>query len=257
MLTFRLTYRFRAAALLLLLTALLLPARAAAAQPDNSMEARADRFFHYREWVSATALYGVLLDKTPDDTRLYGRAIVAAGMTGDTLRQVQFTDMALKAHVAVDSLFTSVERTSFSVGQTSLYEDYLLTTRRHEPWLARIIDSYLMRYYTYRRDPDGMIAYSRLMLEGNPESLSLLYTLAQGLLLKGDTESALITYRKILELNPESLEALLYLANYYDQFSQADTGAAQEALSFFSAAANITTTPYIQSAISRLKARTR
>ncbi len=257
MLTLPQQSRHSTAALLLLLTALLFSAGATAAQPDNSMASRADRFFHYREWVSATALYGVLLDKTPADTRLYGRAIVSAGMTGDTLRQVQFTDMALKAHVAVDSLFSSVERTSFSVGQTSLYENYLLTTRQHEPWLARIIDSYLMHYYTYRRYPDGMIAYSRLMLEGNPESLPLLYTLAQGLLLKGDTESALSTYRKIAELNPESLEALLYLANYYDQYSQSDRTAAQEALTFFNAAARIEPTPYIQSAITRLSARTR
>lgn len=256
MLTIRQLSRYGGAALLLL-TALLFPAAATAAPPDNSMEARADRFFHYREWVSATALYGVLLDKTPTDTRLYGRAIVSAGMTADTLRQMQFTDMALKAHVAVDSLFTSVERTSFSVGQTSLYENYLLTTRQHEPWLARIIDSYLMRYYTYRRDPDGMIVYSRMMLEGNPESLSLLYTLAQGLLLKGETESALKTYRKIVELNPKSLEALLYLANYYDQYSQSDNAAAQEALTFFMAAAEITSTPYIQSAIRRLSSRKR
>ena len=237
---------------ILVILASFFPAAAKTSAPDNSMEARAARFFQYREWISACALYGVLLDSSPSDTRFYGRAIVSAGMTADTLRQIQFTDMALKAHVAVDSLFSSVERTSFSVGQTSLYENYLLITRQHEPWLARIIDSYLMRYYTYRRDPDGMIAYSRLMLDGNPESLPLLYTLAQGLLLKGDTAQAIDTYRKIVQLDPRSLEALLYLANYYDQYARSDSAAAGLALTFFKAAANISPTPYISSAVSRL-----
>lgn len=219
---------------------------------ENTMENRADRFFDYREWASAGSLYGMLLSEHPTEIKFYGRAIVAAGMTGDTLRQVDLTGLALKSHVAVDSLFSSVERTSFSLGQTSLYEHYLLLTKRHEPWLARIIDSYLMRYYTYRRDPNGMIAYSKSMLLGNPDSEPLLYTLAQGYLLSGDTDAAIKVYLRIIARNPRALEALLYLANYYHQLAPSDKAAARQALIYFRQAEEISPTPYISDAITSL-----
>lgn len=219
----------------------------------SSVEARAGRFFDYREWISAGALYTMLLGDDPANPFYYGRAIVSAGMLGDTLQQNRLTRQAFNAHVAVDSLFSAVERTSFSVGQTSLYENYLLQTKASEPWLTRIVDAYLMRYYTFRRDPEGMIAYSRIMLQGNPDSEQFLYTLAQGYLISGQTDEALAIYRHIIELNPRGLEALLYLANYYDGRSDADPTAAVEALAFFSQVQSIESTPYVDAAIARLK----
>lgn len=241
--------KFRHPAIVLIIAATLLAPLCMASGPDNSTEARADRFFSYREWINAGALYTMLLGDHPTNTLYCSRAIVSAGMLGDTLQQTTLTNNALDAHIPVDSLFTAVERTSFSVGQTSLYEEYLLRTRDASPWLARVIDGYLMRYYTYRRNPDGMIRYSRIMLEGNPESEPFLYTLAQGYLIAGRMDDAIATYRRIVELNPESLEALLYLANYYD--SQHNN---REALLFFHQAARLSPTPFIDQAIARLSA---
>lgn len=227
------------------------------ATPDNSTEARANRFFNYREWINAGALYTMLLGDHPTNTLYCSRAIVSAGMLGDTLQQAVLTNGALDAHIPVDSLFTSVERTSFSVGQTSLYEEYLLRTKRAAPWLARVVDGYLMRYYAFRRNPEGMISYSRIMLEGNPESEPFLYTLAQGYLIDGKTDEAIDTYRRIVSLNPRSLEALLYLANYHDQLSAADPQAADEALLYFRQAQSISPTPFVEKAIERLEKITR
>lgn len=220
---------------------------------DSVMANRAARFFRYREWASAAALYTTLIDRDPKATAYYGPAIVASGMVGDTLRQTRLTQTAFGAHIAVDSLFSSVERTSFSVGQTSLYENYLLLTKRHEPWLTRIVDSYLMRYYAYRRDPEGMIAYAGIMLAGNPDSEPILYTLAQGYLLCGDTDKALSIYRHIVELNPRALEALLYLANHYYDLAQHDRTQTAEALLYFRQAAKIRNTPYIDNAIKQFE----
>ena len=222
--------------------------RGQTSQPDNSTAARAARFFSYREWINAGALYTMLLGDHPDNTLYCARAIVSAGMLGDTLQQTTLTNNALDAHIAVDSLLTAVERTSFSVGQTSLYEEYLLHTKSTSPWLARVIDGYLMRYYTYRRNPEGMIAYSKIMLSGNPESLPFLYTLAQGYLLSGQTDDAVGTYLKIVEIDPQSIDALLYLANYYDLIHDNS-----RALFFFEQASAINRTPFIDRAIARLR----
>lgn len=228
---------------------------AGAAEKDSvkDIETRANRFFSYREWMSAGALYTMLLGDDPANITYCSRAIVAAGMLGDSLQQSTLTDQALDAHIPVDSLFTAVERTSFSVGQTSLYEDYLLRTKMRSPWLTRVVDSYLMRYYSYRRDPDGMIAYSRIMLQGNPENELFLYTLAQGYLLDGQTEQALDTYRHIVALNPHSLEAILYLANYYYSLAPGDKAASAQSLAYFLQAESIKPTPYIARAIETLR----
>ncbi len=227
---------------------------AAVARTDIKVaEARADRFFHYREWISAGALYAMLLGEKPADATYCSRAIVAAGMLGDTIQQLRLTDQALDAHMPVDSLFGSVERTSFSVGQTSLYERYLLLTKQHSPWLTRVVDAYLMEYYAYRKDPDGMIAYSKIMLKGNPDDERFLYTLAQGYLLSGMTDDALGVYRHIVQLNPRSIEAILYLANFYYRTAESDAMAAAEALAYFRQAFQIHPTPYVAAALDRLQ----
>lgn len=244
MLKFRHLYTF---VILIVMTISMVPVRAFSAEPGTSTEARAARFFSYREWINAGALYTMLLGDHPTNTLYCSRAIVAAGMLGDTLQQTTLTNNALDAHTPIDSLFTAVERTSFSVGQTSLYEAYLLHTKSTSPWLSRVIDGYLMRYYAYRRNPDGMIAYSRIMLSGNPESQPFLFTLAQGYLLNGQTDEAIKTYQHIIELNPQSLEALLYLANYYDS-----SGNKAQALHYFQRAASIKATPFVEAAIERL-----
>lgn len=235
------------------LLSLLFVSAAVAGTDINATEARADRFFHYREWISAGALYTMLLGERPADTKYCSRAIVSAGMLGDTLQQIRLTDLALDAHMPVDSLFKSVERTSFSVGQTSLYERYLLLTKLHSPWLTRVVDAYLMEYYAYRRDPAGMIAYSKIMLNGNPDDERFLYTLAQGYLLSGMTDEAVGVYHHIVQLNPRSVEAVLYLANYYNRTAESDAVAAAAALAYFGQAFEIRPTPYVADAIETLQ----
>lgn len=213
---------------------------------------RAARFFHYQEWASAGALYTLMLAERPDVVDTYGHAIVAAGMLADTTKQADLTALAIESHIAFDSLFTSVEETSFSVGQTSLYEQYLLYTKRHTPWLSRIIDSYLIRYYTFRRNPHGMIEYSKIILEGNPKNLQFLYTLAQGYLLNNQPEEAINVYNHILTIDASSLEALLYLANYNMSLAESNPQAIDKAIRYFTKAQQIAPSPQIDASLARL-----
>lgn len=219
---------------------------------SNAVKAR--RMFHYREWASAGALYSLMIAERPQVTDSYGHAIVAAGMIDDPAQQLRLTDMGLRNQVPIDSLFRSVERTSFSVGQTSLYEKYLLRVKQAEPWLARSIDSYLLKYYVYRRDAAGMIEYSRIMLAPVPDHKEFLYTLAQGYLLDGQTHNAIDIYTRIVDLYPQALEALLYLGNYYSAYARSDTQARAQALTYLRRAQDIAPAPYLDAKISRLEA---
>jgi hypothetical protein len=173
-------------------------------------------------------------------------------MTGDTLQQISLSRYAFSSHVPFDSLFQAVERVSFSIGQTSLYERYLIIVRSHQPWFARAIDAYLLRYYTFRRDAPGMIAYSLRMLDHVPYNLQFLYSLAQGYLFDGQADRAIETYLKIVSIDPTSTDALLYLANYYYDRRGAAPANADKALAYFRQAQSRKPTPYIDSRIAEL-----
>lgn len=227
-------------------------AAAADSAAYSVLATKAARFFHYREWQSAAALYGMMIEKRPQLATSYGHAIVAAGMTGDTLRQISLSKYAFTAHVPFDSLFKAVEDVSFSIGQTSLYERYLIMVRREQPWFARAIDAYLLRYYTFRRDAPGMIAYSLRMLDHVPYNLQFLYSLAQGYLFDGQADKAIETYLKIVSIDPQSYDALLYLANYYYDRRGADSANADKALAYFRQAQSVKATPFIDGRIADL-----
>lgn len=225
---------------------------AATAEYDQ-LAARAARFFHYREWSSAEAMYTLLIQKRPDRCDSYSHAIVAAGMLNDTLNTSRLTISALNARIPVDSLFSDVEKISFSIGRTSLYEKYLLFTQRDQPWLSRIIDTYLMRYYSYRRYGPGMVRYSRAILERLPDDINALYTLAQGYLITGKTAQAIATYSHITALDPNAYLALLYLGNYYASQSDTNPDARTKALIYLNQAHRLRPTPYTEKLLRTLQ----
>lgn len=212
----------------------------------NTIATRAARFFSYKEWASAGAMYTLMIDSRPEVSSTYGHAIVAAGMLDKEDEQIDLTHRAMRAQVPVDSIFKSVEQVSFSLGQTSLYERYLLLVQEREQWLVRVIDGYLLRYYTYRNDGSGMVIYARKMLTGLPDDEQFLYTLAQGNLLVGNMEEAIATYERIVEVYPQSYEALLYLGNYYAECN------ATKAIDYLHRAQAIRRTPVVDAKLAEL-----
>lgn len=243
---------------LLLLISILVPAISAWAEQSadayNATATRAARFFRYREWSSASALYSLLIEMKPDVPANYARSVVALGMIDQPDHQTDITNRALEAHVPLDSIFTNVRTISFDIGQTSLYEKYLLLIKHREPWQARIVDRYLLDYYTFRRDAKGMIEYSLLMLDGLPDDRTFLSSLAQGYLLDGNYPMAIDTYRRIVDIYPDDNVALLYLGNYYAAKASADNPQATSmAIDYLSRAARLAPAPYIESTLARLR----
>ncbi|MDE6826112.1 MAG: tetratricopeptide repeat protein [Paramuribaculum sp.] len=236
---------------LLTATALLTTIGARAEQTSYDVLAtKAERFYNQKDWSSASAMYGMMLAQRPNDTGIYCKAITAAGMRNNSSEQTALLNQALKAKTPIDSLFSGVEKASFAIGQTNLYENFLMTARIANPWMSRNIDSYLLKYYTFRRNGPKMIEYADIMLKGDPESETFGYALAQGMLNEGRTEEAMAEYRKILEKNPDAIEALLYLGNL-----EIATGNRSEALQLLKKAYALRPTPHVAARIRSLEGR--
>lgn len=232
----------------ILLFILAVSALAASATDYEALCVKADRFFEQKEWPSAAAMLDLMLDRHPDVASTYGRAIVVAALRGDTVAEMELMNRSIINYVPFDSTFAAVRTVSFSLGKTNLYEDFLLRTKMSEPWLERTVDAYLMRYYTFRRNPAKMVEYSRLMLKGMPDNVDFLSILACGLMLGGNADGAVDTYRRILEIDPGNYDALLEIGNYHYlcwRGNNDDRTALSMARAALSQAQSIRPTPYV------------
>lgn len=209
---------------------------------DNAtVRLRADRYFSQNEWPSASAFYTLLLEQDKECTDIFGKAIVSSLMIPDTAAVLRFTNDAIDRHVPFKSLFGTVKSESFSIGLENAYENYLILVKDNYAWMTRTIDNSLMEYYTFRKDGKNMIKYAGIMLEGLPENVNFLSTLAQGYLLDGQTEKAVETYAKILNIEPSNYDALLYLGNYYWNINDK-----AKAKVYFSKAYELRPTPFVK-----------
>ncbi len=220
-----------------------------------TLATKAERFYKFEEWASASAMYELMLDQRPIDTQTYAQAIVSAGMMSDSIKQISLMKRAIDNQIPFDSIFSSVEQASFSLGKARLYEQFLILVKEHQPWLSRNVDAHLLTYYTFRRDPDNMISMSQAMLQGLPDSIKFLTLLAQGYMYRGDTAKAIDTYRHILSLDATNYDANLEVGNYYllRYDSSGDASSRDLAIRYLSAAHTIHPTPYVDKALSHLQ----
>lgn len=208
---------------------------------------KAQRFFKYREWPNAAAMYELMLEEQPKNCDTYAHAIVVAGMRSMPDYEIALAEKAQANLVPVDSLLHGVQRVSFSLGETSQYEKFLLLLKERQPWLGRSIDKQLLRYYLFRRNGPGIEKYSRIMLSGAPGNPDFMLALAQGQLLNGHYDSAMATYKELIGVHPDNYTALLYLGNYYKE-----KGDSPAALEYLRRAQAVKATPYVAEAITGL-----
>lgn len=215
--------------------------------PYSRLQLKADRFFDQKEWAQAAATYYQMLELKPDVAATYGKAIVANAVKGDTIAEMELMVKALNAKVPFDSVLSRVRATSFSLGKSNLYGDFLLRVKDAYPWMRRPIDNYLLRYYIYRHDGAKMMEYSRMMLQGDPANTGFLLSLAQGAMLCGDYPQAIRAYESILAVAPDDYDSLLSLGNYYYM-----EGHKEKALTYLKRANAIHPTPHVTSLIASL-----
>ena len=226
---------------------------ASAVNPYPQLEAKAQRAFTHAEWASASALFDLMLEERPKVPSTYGQAIVSNAMRSDTIAQMRLLQRALDNHVPFDSIFSRVRQWSFHLGKTHLYEHFLKEAQRSYPWMRRAVDARLLAYYTFRRNGEGMILYSRKMLDGAADNVGFLPTLAEGQMLTADEPAAVTTYRRILVVDPKNVNALLNLGNIYAMHD--DETSRSIAIDFLEQAYALKPTPYVAATIARLKGK--
>lgn len=186
-----------------------------ATTPYERLQLKADRFFDQQEWAQAAATYYQMLEQKPDVAATYGRAIVANAVRGDSPAEMSLLVKAMNNKVPFDSVLARVKSTSFALGKSNLYGDFLLKVRQEYPWMRRPIENYLLRYYIYRRDGAKMMEYSQSMLKGDPRNLGFLDAYAKGAMLCGKDQEGIATYKEMLAIDPDNYDTLLTLGNYY------------------------------------------
>lgn len=214
----------------------------------DALTARAERFFHYKEWANAAATYEVMLDERPGDIGAYAHAIVVAGQRHMPDYQMALMEKSQSNLVPTDSLLANVRKVSYRLGEASHYEKFLQLLRERQPWMGRSIEKQLLAYYVSRRDGEAMVSYSRLMLRTAPDNAYYLSCEAQGYLLLGKYNEAVTTYLKLLEAHPHNYEALLYLGNYYETRQEYAV-----ALPYLEAAQKLHPTPYVAALLTKLR----
>ena len=227
-----------------------------AASDFQTLKVKAERFFNEREWASASAMYGLMLDERPADRSLYGRAIVASEARHDSSSVVGLMNKAIKYGVPFDTIFEGVRRESFSIGKAELFEQFLLRVKANHSWMSRSVDNSLMNYYAFRHNGPMMVRYSKIMLEGLPDNAAFMKILAQGYLLEGKNGEAIATYRRILAFSPTDYEALLYLGNYYYMLAGENHNNEEyraNARAYLGKAYELRPTPYVKKLLGEIK----
>lgn len=233
--------------IILVITAIFVSIAASAAGDYATTAAKARRFFNAREWASAQALYGLMLNERPDADSVYVDDIVASSMLGHSDTASDLLSRAMTAGVSFSRLMDGVRTVSFEVGAPDVYEDFLIRSRRDCPWLERAINSELLRYYIFRNNGEQTVAYAQKMLSGLPDSVEYLSDLANGYIMLGDGDKAVETWKRILAIDPSNYTTLLNLGNYCDI-----TGDWLGAADYLRRAAEVRLTPYVAKKLAAL-----
>ncbi len=186
-----------------------------AADSYESRKTRAERYFKYKEWSSALAMYLLMLDERPDEVEPYYKAIVAGAMNNDSITQIDMLERTQQRGISLDSLFNGVRSVSFSIGEAGAYNNFLLLVKKHQPWLNRRINIYLLEYYDFRNDATNVIKTARQLLSQTPRNIGYMKTMARAYINIGDLDKAMECYKRILAIDGGDYDSLLALGNYY------------------------------------------
>ena len=232
------------------------------AMPGNyeSRSIRAERFFKYKEWSSALAMYHMLLSERPNEVEPYYKAIVASAMIGDSITQMDMLEQTQQRGISLDSLFNGVRSVSFAIGEAKAYNEFLQLVKYRQPWLERKINIYLLDYYSFSNDTKHTIETAKALLAQTPHSINYLKTLAEAYIAVGHFDKALECYKQILTIKNDDYDALIALGNYYalqllSQHPQCDLNRNDlQALSqtYLSEAYNMHPTPYVADLLDKI-----
>lgn len=227
---------------------------------------RAERYFSYKEWSSALAMYQLMIDEQPGEVEPYYKSIVAGVMIGDTTTQIDMLERTQQRGISLEELFDGVRSVSFAIGEAQAYANFLLLVKSHQPWLNRGINIYLLDYYSFRNDPENTIKIAEELLAQTPDNIEYMEILAKAHITDGNIDKATIYYKSILAIDSNNYNALLALGNYYALKLLSPNDSTQTSLSqkdltalaqtYLYDAYNLHPTPYVAQLLSKISSHT-
>lgn len=223
-----------------------------------SVREKAERFYAYKEWANALAMFRVILSETPGDMQAYGRSVAVYGILGNREEQEELLERTQSYGLPLDKLFEEVRKSAFENGEPQVLEEFMLLVKERQPWMKRNIDLRLARYYDFRNNAPKMIAQSDSLLAVNPDDPEMLRIKARGYMLSDGYQESVALYERILELCPEDTDAMLNIGIYYynevaERNLPLDSGEAEEARKYLSQAFRLKPTAHLRTLLSRLK----
>ena len=240
---------------LLFLTAF--PTNLLAETDYNVLKNKAERFFQYKEWHSAMAMYQLMLMQKPAETGIYAKAITVSGILEDQNTQMALIEKSQQNRVPLYELFPKIQRESFSVSEPQVYENFLLLMRDKQPWLKRNINLQLLKFYSMRNNAPQIIATANLLLKDTPKDASVLREKAKGYFVSGDNENACKYYIESLQYDADNFKANLFVGIHYYREWQAQgqllpSDVADLAAQYLNRAYTINPTPDVKKYLNQL-----
>lgn len=232
----------------IMLIASILPSLVVANGGYEKLKIKAERFYSYGEWESASAAYELMLMQKFDDVDAYSRAITVNGVLGRSDNQVAIVEQSQKNGISMMDIFGKVKELSYALGKPKIYEGFLLMVKDRQPWMRRSINVMLAEYYSQRNNAPKMVAYADTLLMTRSDDLFALRIKSRGQMLRDDYASLVKTNDKIIALAPSDFEAYLNNGMYFFNMWKAAGIASDKrsAIRYLSEAYKLRSTPYLK-----------
>lgn len=185
-----------------------------AAVLNEKLYRKAETHFKNREWSEALSMYNILLAENPKEVKLYVSSIVAASYQEAPQSVMHYVELSERNGVSLDSLFVGVNALTMAHQKSRMYEDMLLLIKKEQPWLRKLINTYLIRFYRFRNDAPRVVEVSDELLEMFPDDETLLKLKGDALLEQGKDMLSVECYKRIYQKDSTNRDALIFLGNF-------------------------------------------
>ena len=132
---------------------------------NEKLYRKAETHFENREWSEALSMYNILLIENPKEVKLYVSSVVAASYKEAPQSVMHYVELSERNGVSLDSLFVGVNALTMAHRKSEIYENMLLLIKKEQPWLKKLINTYLLRFYRFRNDAPRIVEISDELLE--------------------------------------------------------------------------------------------
>lgn len=181
---------------------------------NEKLYRKAETHFENREWSEALSMYNILLIENPKEVKLYVSSVVAASYKEALQSVMHYVELSERNGVSLDSLFIGVNALTMAHRKSKIYENMLLLIKKEQPWLKKLINTYLLRFYRFRNDAPRIVEISDELLEMFPDDERLLKLKGDALLEQGEELQSFDCYKRIYQKDSTNRDALIFLGNF-------------------------------------------